>query len=387
MAFSLYDSSITHDPCPITNDPLQITNNFTMTNTTPLMYVGTYTAKDAPGIFVYRVDAGGALTKLHEINGLPNPTFLAIHPSKKFLYAVNEVGDFGGKPAGAVSAFAIQPDGSLVAINQQSSVGSGPCHIIIDRAGKNALVANYGSGSAAVLPINDDGSLAPASSFVQHTGAGPDASRQEGPHAHSATLSPDERFAYVADLGLDKLMTYRFDGSAGALETNVPPHTALHAGAGPRHFVFHPKGRWAYVINELDNTVVAYDYSAGTGALGVKQTITTLPAGWKGTSYCADIHISPDGKFLYGSNRGHDSIVIYAIARTGGLLSLVGHQAEGITWPRNFAIDPAGAFMYVANQNSDSVIAFEMNASTGALTPTSIRADVPKPVCIQFLTL
>jgi 6-phosphogluconolactonase len=351
------------------------------------MYVGTYSAKDAPGIFVYRVEADGTLTKLHEVAGLANPTFLAIHPSKRYLYAVNEVGDFGGKPAGAVSAFSIQPDGSLQPINQQSSEGSGPCHIIVDRAGKNALVANYGSGSATVLPIGDDGSLAPASSFVQHTGTGPDASRQEGPHAHSTTLSPDERFAYVADLGLDKLMTYRFDGGKGALEANVPPYTSLHAGAGPRHFTFHPNGRWAYVINELDNTVVAYDYSAGTGALGVKQTISTLPAGWKGTSYCADIHISPNGKYLYGSNRGHDSIVIYAIARTGGLLSLVGHQAEGITWPRNFAIDAAGKFMYVANQNSDSLIAFEMNTSTGALTPASIRVELPKPVCIQFLTM
>lgn len=351
------------------------------------MYVGTYTDKDANGIHVYRVESDGALTKLFESPGLPNPTFLAIHPSKKFLYAVNEIGTFGGKPAGAVSAFFIHADGSLERINEQSSVGSGPCHIIVDRAGKHVLVANYGSGSATVLPINDDGSLAPASSFVQHTGSGPDASRQEGPHAHSTTLSPDERYAYVADLGLDKLMTYRFDAGKGAIEANVPDFTALHAGAGPRHFTFHPNGRWAYVINELDNTVVVYDYSAGTGALVVKQTIGTLPAGWKGTSYCADIHISPNGKFLYGSNRGQDSIVIFAIARTGGLLSLVGHQGEGIKWPRNFAIDPAGRFLYVANQNSDSIVAFEMNASTGALTPTTLRADLPKPVCIQFLTM
>jgi 6-phosphogluconolactonase len=364
-----------------------------MTTQTTYLYAGAYTAKDANGIHVYRVEDSGTLTKLFESPGLPNPTFLAIHPSNKYLYAVNEIGEYEGKPAGAVSAFFIHADGSLAPINTQSSVGSGPCHIIIDRAGKHALVANYGSGSAAVLPINADGSLEPASAFVQHTtpwgwhsGGGSDAERQEGPHAHSATLSPDEQHVYVADLGLDKLMTYRFDGSKGALEANVPPHTALHAGAGPRHFTFHPNGRWAYVINELDNTIVAYDY-AGTGALGVKQTISTLPAGWSGTSYCADIHISPNGKFLYGSNRGHDSIAIFAIARTGGLLSLVGHQGEGVVWPRNFAIDPAGRFMYVANQNSDSIVAFEMNAKTGALMPTDIRMNLPKPVCLKFLTM
>ena len=357
------------------------------------MYVGTYTATgaggtNANGIHVYRVDpASGELTKMFETPGLPNPTFLAIHPSKKFLYAVNEVGDFGGKRAGAVSAFLINADGSLGRINEQSSVGSGPCHVIVDKAGRNALVANYGSGSVAVLPINEDGSLAPASAFVQHAGSGPDASRQEGPHAHSMTLSPDERFAYAADLGLDKLMTYRFDAGRGVLEANVPAFASVHAGAGPRHFVFHPMARWAYVINELDNTVVAYDYNQGTGALSVKQTIGTLPAGWKGTSYCADIHISPNGRFLYGSNRGHDSIVIFAIDRTRGQLSLVGHQGQDIVWPRNFAIDPAGRFLYVANQNSDSVVVFGMNPTTGALTPAGIRADLPKPVCIQFLTM
>lgn len=362
--------------------------------TTTYLFAGAYTAKDANGIHTYRVEGDGTLTKLFETPGLPNPTFLAIHPSQKYLYAVNEIGEYEGKPAGAVSAYFIHADGSLDLINTQSSVGSGPCHIIIDRAGKNALVANYGSGSAAVLPINDDGSLMPASAFVQHTtpwgwhtGQVPDAGRQEGPHAHSMTLSPDDRHAYVADLGLDKLMTYRFDGSKGALEANVPAFTALHAGAGPRHFTFHPNGRWAYVINELDNTIVAYDYSAGTGALGMKQKINTLPAGWSGTSYCADIHISPNGKFLYGSNRGHDSIAIFAIARTGGLLSLVGHQSEGIVWPRNFAIDPAGRFLYVANQNSDSIVAFAMDANTGALTPTDIRMNLPKPVCIQLLPM
>ncbi len=358
-----------------------------MTTPTTFLYAGTYTVQGANGIYVYRVENNGELTRLFEAPGLPNPTFLAIHPSKRFLYAVNEIGEYEGKPAGAVSAFSIHADGSLAPINTQSSVGNGPCHICIDRAGRNALVANYGSGSAAVLPINADGSLAPASAFVQHTGSGPNVSRQEGPHAHSTTLSPDEGYAYVADLGLDKLMTYRFDAGKGALEANVPAFIALHAGAGPRHFTFHPNGRWAYVINELDNTIVAYDYSAGTGALIVKQTIGTLPAGWSGTSYCADIHISPDGKFLYGSNRGHDSIAIFAIARTGGLLSLVGHQGEGIVWPRNFAIDPAGRFLYVANQNSDSIVAFEMNASTGTLTPANIHIQLPKPVCLQFLTM
>jgi 6-phosphogluconolactonase len=352
-------------------------------------YVGTYTDDRREGIFIFKLDpASGKLAPVGAATGLPSPSFLAIHPSKRYLYAVNEVGDFGGKSAGAVSAFAIDAKtGALKPINQQSSVGTGPAHIIVDATGKFALVANYGGGSVALLPIKADGSLAPASDFVQHSGSSVNKQRQEGPHAHSTTLDPANRVAFVADLGLDKLLAYQLDATREKLAPNAPPFAQVKPGAGPRHFAFHPQGKHAYVINELDSTVTAFAYDAARGALREVQTIGTLPAGISGINYCADIHVSPTGKFLYGSNRGHDSIVIFAIDGRSGKLSLVGHQSTLGKWPRNFALDPTNQFLFVANQNSDDVVCFRMNTATGALTPTGQTLRVPKPVCVKFVVV
>lgn len=352
-------------------------------------YIGAYTDDRREGIFIFKLDpASGRLTQVGATTGLPNPSFLAIHPSKRYLYAVNEVGDFGGKPAGAVSAFAIDVrTGALKPINQQSSVGTGPAHIIVDATGKFALVANYGGGSVTALPIKADGSLSPASDFVQHSGSSLNRQRQEGPHAHSTTLDAANRIAFVADLGLDKLMAYQLDAKRGKLTPNAAPFAQVKAGAGPRHFAFHPSGKFAYVINELDSTVTAFAYDAARGALRELQTIATLPTGFSGINYCADIHVSPTGKFVYGSNRGHDSIVIFKIDGRSGKLALAGHQSTLGKWPRNFALDPTNQFLFAANQDSDNVVCFRMNTATGALSPTGQVARAPKPACVKFVVI
>ena len=358
-----------------------------MTKSTLYAYVGTYTDGRREGIFIfeYLPDSGEA-RPCGAVAGLSNPSFLAVHPTRRYLYAVNEVDDFGGRRAGAVSAFAIDAQtGALLPLNQRSSVGDGPCHLIVDAGGKFVLVANYGGGSVAVLPIRDDGSLDEASDFVQHRGSSVNPQRQEGPHAHSVILDPANRFAFVADLGLDRVMIYRFDAGHGKLMPNEPAFAPLKPGAGPRHFAFHPDGRHAYVINELDNTVTAFDYDPERGALHEIQTLSTLPTGYAEVSYCADIHVAPSGKFLYGSNRGHDSIALFAIDGAGRLTSL-GQQPTGGRWPRNFALDPAGRFMWVANQESDSITRFAVDADTGRLTALG-QIAVPKPVCIQFAAL
>ncbi len=350
-------------------------------------YVGTYTDGRREGIFVFKCDAASGTAQLiGAVAGLPNPSFLAIHPSRRYLYAVNEIGDFGGRAAGAVSAFVVDGDtGGLRSLNQQSSVGSGPCHLIVDATGRFVLVANYGSGSVAVLPIQADGSLAEASDFVQHHGASVNPQRQEGPHAHSIILDPANRFAFVADLGLDKLMIYRFDADGGKLTPNKPASVSVSPGAGPRHFTFHPNGRYAYVINELDNTVTAFAYDAGSGALHARQTLSTLPEGYAQTSYCADIHVAPNGRFLYGSNRGHDSIAIFSIDDAGRLSSLGQEPTRG-RWPRNFALDPSGRFMWVANQESDGITIFAVDEATGRLSARD-QLRVPKPACVKFIAV
>lgn len=360
-----------------------------MSQPTIYAYVGSYTDGRSDGLSIFRLDPStGALTQVGVAGGLPSPSFLAIHPNKRALYAVNEVGSFGGKPGGAVSAYAIdRKTGALRPLNQESSVGAGPCHIIVDATGKCAIVANYGGGSATVLPIRADGALAPASDFVQHSGASVNPQRQEGPHAHSTTLDPANRVAFVVDLGLDKLMAYQLDARRGKLTPNAPPFAAVTAGAGPRHFAFHPNGKYAYVINELGNTITAFAYDAARGALRAVQALSTLPAGFTDTSYCADIHVSPTGRFVYGSNRGHDSIAIFKVDGRSGKLTPAGHQSTLGKWPRNFALDPTNQFLFAANQNSDDIVSFRMNATTGALAPTGLVTRVPKPVCVKFAVL
>ncbi|MBN1359517.1 MAG: lactonase family protein [Sedimentisphaerales bacterium] len=347
------------------------------------VYFGTYTSGGtSDGIYRSELDLDtGALSNPVLASEAANPSFIEIHPSGKFLYAVSE-----GNGPGRVGAYAIDADtGDLTLLNRQPSGGSGPCHVSLDHAGRNALVANYGSGSVSVIPIRLDGSLAEPTGFVQHAGSSVNRQRQRGPHAHSINASPDDRFAFVADLGIDKIMIYRLDVEAGTIVANDPPFVALAPGSGPRHSAFAPDGRHVYVINELAGTVTAFDYDASSGALTAIQTISTLPAGFDGTNSCAEIRVHPSGVFLYGSNRGHDSLVVYRIDPAQGTLSFVEHETAGIKTPRNFNIDPSGTFCLVANQGSDSVVVFRVNAKTGVLEPTAHNVAVAKPVCIRFL--
>jgi 6-phosphogluconolactonase len=352
------------------------------------VFVGTYTGGESEGIYVCELDlATGSLKKIGVRDGVVNPSFLALHPTRKFLYSVSEISDFDGNKTGGVSAFSINTKtGSLTLLNQQSSVGTGPCHLVVDKPGKNVLVANYGGGSVACLPIGPDGRLAKASSFIQHTGSSVNPQRQKAPHAHSINLDPGNRFAFAADLGLDKILIYRFDASKGMLTPNDPAFVKVAPGAGPRHFAFHPRGKFAYVINEINLTVTAFAYDAQRGALKSMQTISTLPSDITDTHgfSTAEVRVHPTGKFLYGSNRGHDSIVVFSIDKKTGRLTHVENQPTGGKNPRNFAIDPTGAFLLAENQSSGSIVVLKVDPTSGKLTETGSILAIPSPVCIKF---
>lgn len=353
------------------------------------VYFGTYTGPNSKGIYLSRLDLEtGRLTAPQLAAETTSPSFLAIHPKGAFLYAANEVSTFNGKRGGAISAFAVDPkSGALTALNQQSSVGSGPCHLVVDKAGKNVLVANYGSGLVAALPLDRDGKLREASSSVQHTGSSVNSQRQKEPHAHSINLSPDNRFAFAADLGLDKILIYRFDPGSGQLRPNDPAFATVAPGSGPRHFAFHPSGKFAYVINEMVCTVTGFGYDRKTGALRELQTVSTLPAGEavKPAYSTAEVQVHPSGKFLYGSNRGHDTIAVFGIDSGSGRLTPIEHVSTQGKVPRNFGIDPTGRFLLAANQNSDTVVAFRIDPNTGRLSPTGQVLEVGAPVCIKFV--
>jgi 6-phosphogluconolactonase len=371
---------------------------FAVTSSTPagaaargemLVYFGTYTGKKSKGIYVSRLDAAtGKLGTAELAAEISSPSFLAAHPKGGFLYAVNEVSTFEGKKAGAVTAFSIdKATGKLTQLNQQSSVGPGPCHLVTDKAGRNVLIANYGGGSVAALPVAKDGSLRPASSFVQHTGSSVNKGRQEAPHAHGIYLDPANRFAYVPDLGLDKVLVYEFEASEGKLAANEPSAASVAAGAGPRHFAFHSKGRFAYVINEMNCTVTAFACDPKKGTLTELQTLSTLPAGEsvKSGYSTAELYAHPSGKFLYGSNRGHDTIVGYTIDQKTGKLTLIGHTATQGKIPRSFGIDPTGEWLLAGNQNSDTVVVLSIDTRTGRLTPTGQTIEVGAPVSFAFV--
>lgn len=352
-----------------------------------LVYFGTYTGKDSKGIYAcrFRPDTG-KLTPVELAAETVSPSFLAVDPARHYLFAANEIGDYKGSKSGSVSSFAIdRHSGKLTAVNTVASRGADPCHLTVDKAGTSVLVANYTGGSVAVLPVKAGGMLGEASDFVQHLGSSVDPERQKEPHAHDVVLTPDNRFAVVADLGLDKLLVYRFDPAKGALTPNDPPSGRVKPGSGPRHFAFHPNGRFAYVISEMANTVTAFSWDGAKGAFNELQTVSTLPKDFTGENTTAEIAVHPSGRFLYGSNRGHESIAVFAIDPAKGTLTFVEDVSTLGKEPRNFALDPTGAFVFAANQNSNTVVVFRVNQKTGRLTPTGQKFDVPSPVCVTFV--
>jgi 6-phosphogluconolactonase len=347
------------------------------------VYVGTYTDTTSRGIYRFTLDPKTGATQPPILAGAAkNPSFLALHPSGRFLYAVGETESFDGKSSGAVSAFAIdQTTGDLTLLGQQPSEGAGPCHLIVDRSGRHVLVANYGGGTVAVLPIAADGRLAPASSVHVHEGSGPNRARQETPHAHGIYLSADERFAFSPDLGADRVFVYRYDSAKGTLE----PHgaVALPAGSGPRHMAFDPEERNAYVINELLSTITVFRYDAARGELAPLETTTTLPAGFTGTSATAEVAVSRDGRFVYGSNRGHDSIAVLSRDVESGRIRLVANVPAGGKTPRHFALVPTGQWLLAAHQGSDTVSVFRVDEASGLVSPVGPPLEgIGKPVCL-----
>jgi 6-phosphogluconolactonase len=355
-----------------------------------LMYVGTYTGRDSKGIYAWRFDSGsGKLTSAGLVAETPNPSFLAAHPNGRFLYAVNEVSHFQRmQKSGSVSAFAIDPaTGQLKLLNQQASMGDGPCHLTLDHEGKCLMVANYNNGSVAAFPVGKDGLLTEVISFFQHRGAGTIPHRQDGPHAHCVVVSPDNRFVLTADLGLDEVLVYRLNADTGSMVVNDPPFVKVAPGAGPRHLAFHPNGRLVYLINEVQSTVITFAYDPKGGTLRELQSVSTLPKDFKGQNDTAEIQVHPSGKFLYGSNRGHDSIAVFAIDPKAGTLTLIEHVSTEAKAPRNFAIDPTGTYLLAANQQSNNIVVFRIDQSTGKLTPTGQVVAAPSPVCLTFVAV
>lgn len=355
-----------------------------------LLLVGTYTAGDSKskGIYVLRFDRrSGRISPHGVVEGVEEPSFLIAGRDRKFVYSVNETLEYNGQKSGSVSSFVLERQtGSLRFINKQPSMGGAPCHLTMSRDGKFVLVANYLGGNVAVLPVNKDGSLAPAVDVDQHSGSGPNKDRQDAAHAHSVILDANGRFAFANDLGVDRIFIYEFDPKAGRLTPNRDQsYYQTKPGAGPRHFKFHPSGKYALVINELDMTISSLAYEPGKGTLKELQTVSTVPSGFSGENTCADLHITPDGAFVYGSNRGHDSLAGFRFDTSTGRMESIGHTSTGGKTPRNFTIDPAGRFILVANQRSDSIVPFEIEKKTGRLKPIGSAVSVPSPVCLQLI--
>lgn len=351
-------------------------------------YFGTYTTGDSKskGIYTAVFDSKtGALSTPVLATESVNPSFLAIDAKRGFVFAVNEISEGDGRGNASVSSFRIQSDGTLEPINSKPSHGGAPCHCNIDATGKFLLIANYVGGNLAVYPIAENGSLGDATSIVNHEGSSIDRSRQEQPHAHSINLSSDNRFAYAADLGTDKIMIYRFDDQAGTLEPTSPDSVAITPGGGPRHFSLHPSGKFAYTNHELTAKVSAMSRDVQSGALKVISTLSTLPADAQVRKSTAECLVHPNGKFLYVSNRGHDSIACYKIDSSSGepmIVSIV--HTEG-NEPRNFSIDPTGKWLLAANQNSDTVVVFAIDQQSGVISATENRCEVGRPVCVRML--
>ena len=354
-----------------------------------VVYVGTYTGNGSEGIYTCQLDTStGELRKIGAATNVKNPSYLAIDAERHRLYAVNELSNFGGKPGGSLSAFAIKPSsGELSRINQTYSHGGAPCYLTLDAGGRYLFVANYLGGNIAVIRIDDDGALGEATDVVTHSGSSLHPERQEGPHPHSIILDSANYYAFVPDLGLDKVMQYQFDPDSGQLRPNRQPWTEATAGSGPRHIIFHHNMRLAYVINELSSTITAYTYNADGGTLEPLQTISTVPEGYSGPNIAADLHLTPDARFLFGSNRGHDSIASCAVDQETGRLTLVDCWSSHGQKPRGFVIDPSGTLVLVANQDSDNIVTFWIDYDEGAIVPTGHSLSIPTPVCLKFVAV
>ena len=355
-----------------------------------LVYIGTYTGAktNSQGIYAFRMHerAGQppAFTPLGLAVETASPSFITVDRARALLFAVNEISNYEGKPTGSVSAYSIdRATGRLTLINRQPSLGRSPCHLTLDRTGRHLLVANYSSGTVAVLPVAADGRLGEPTA-VQHSGSSINKQRQEAPHAHCTNFDPAYRFFFACDLGTDQVMAYRLDDAKGILTAHTPPFAAVKAGSGPRHMAFRPDGRYAYVLNELTSTVTAFSYDAQKGVLTEGQTSSTLPAGHTGQNSGAEIAVHPSGRFVYTSNRGHNSIAIFRVDRATGALTFVRTQETGGRTPRNFALDPSGRLLLAANQDSGTVVVFTIDEASGDLTSTGVTVEVPSPVCVTF---
>jgi 6-phosphogluconolactonase len=350
-----------------------------------LIFVSAFAAGEEGAIHAYRLDVeSGRLMPVHRNGDVEHPFFLALSPDSKFLYSIHSPGSFGGDADEQIAAYRIDADsGRLKLLNRQSSRGTASCYLDVDETGRAIVVANYSSGSVASLPLADDGSLGEPVSFIQHEGSSVDPARQQEPHAHCFVISPDNRFALAADLGLDQVLVYRLDPKTAKLTPHDPPFVRTPLAAGPRHLTFHPNGRHVYVIDELANSITVFDYETEAGRLKVQQTISTVPDDFDGTSHCADLKITPDGKFLYGTNRGHDSIAAYRIDDDGRLSLLEIHPSLG-KGPQNLAITPGGELLICANMAGSNIALFRIDAQTGSLTSAGKPIEQTSPSCIMI---
>ena len=349
------------------------------------LVTGTYTSGKSEGIYVYKFNSADGIARPVSQVKISNPSFVAVSPDEQFVYSVEEDAASNGK-GGEITAFSFnKKTGSLAFLNRQPTGGDHPCYVSVDKTGKWVAAGNYSSGSLSVFPVEANGSLGTATT-IKHAGSGPNKSRQASPHVHCTFFSADNRFLFVPDLGIDKLMIYAFDENTGKLTAAKQPFAQSEPGAGPRHICFNPTNTFAYLIEELSGTVVTYKYK--NGKFKRTQRISTMPAGDTSIAGSADIHVSPDGKFLYASNRADaNTIAIFSINQNNGKLSLVGHQSTLGKTPRNFNFDPTGNFLLVANQNSDAIVVFKINKDTGLLTDTGNRIDVGKPVCLKWISM
>jgi 6-phosphogluconolactonase len=354
-----------------------------------ILYVGTNSVRGSKGIYAFTFNrAKQTLTLLQEVPSLESPTFIAIHPTKKFLYSVNrgkaDIADQGG----SVSSYGIDPTtGRLSGINNKSSYGEGPCHVVVDRTGENVFISHYGDGNLTVLSLFEDGQIGSVSDAKKFTGNSINAERQQSPHIHSTVPSHDNKFLYVMDLGTDKIYIYEFNAEEGTLKSASTPEVSVVPGAGPRHFTFHPSGDFAYLAEELTSTVAAFSVDRVTGALTLLQdSVVSLPENFTEQNTSADIHTDVSGKFLYVSNRGANVLSIFSIASDGKIM-LIGHQDTNGKVPRNFLVDPKGEYIFVANQDSDSIHIFKVNSKTGKLTSVGKPVSVPSPVCLKLISL